>query len=229
MERTLILQSEGIEVYLLPEKGESSNTYLIIGKEGIYMIDPSHQPEDLLTGEPERVRRMFATHGHYDHVLACDIWRKEYKNVKFTVHRAEQEHFTKALTNVSWLFGHDSDYAPADSVFENEEEIELEVGLSLHPYHTPGHTPGSTCYLLKINNKACALFTGDTLFKGTVGRVDFPGGSAKVMSETIAFFNHLLSDGILPPSLPIFPGHGEGTTLEFECRHNVFLTGLIKP
>ena len=87
--------------------------------------------------------------------------------------------------------------------------------------HTPGHTRGSVCFLLKVEGEAPLLFSGDHLFKGSIGRFDLPGGSYDELMGSMA-------DKILPldDALNVLPGHGEVTTIGHERRTNPFLLEL---
>ncbi|MCD6341183.1 MAG: MBL fold metallo-hydrolase, partial [Desulfurococcales archaeon] len=97
------------------------------------------------------------------------------------------------------------------------EEIPLQ-DLRIKVLHTPGHTPGSVCYYVQ---ELAVLFTGDTLFRGTVGRTDFPGGSSEDLAKSL---KKLLE---LPEDTLILPGHGPETTLGSEARSNPYLIKLL--
>ena len=90
---------------------------------------------------------------------------------------------------------------------------ELRVGrLAVSVLHTPGHTPGSCCFLC-----GDALFSGDTLFAGSIGRTDFPGGDDQAMAASLRML------AALEPGIRVFPGHGESTTLSKERMENPYL------
>ena len=86
------------------------------------------------------------------------------------------------------------------------------AGLEIQVLHTPGHTPGSVCLAVEDT-----LFTGDTLFAGSIGRTDFPGGDVPDMKKSLARL------GNLPTDYRVMPGHGEETTLFVEKDHNPYL------
>ncbi|MGQ0521808.1 MAG: MBL fold metallo-hydrolase, partial [Actinomycetota bacterium] len=94
------------------------------------------------------------------------------------------------------------------------------AGMTFTAVHTPGHTRGSTCFLLEVDGEAPILFSGDHLFKGSVGRTDLPGGSSEQLMASMA-------DKILPlaDEVRVLPGHGATTTVGAERRTNPFLTG----
>lgn len=98
-----------------------------------------------------------------------------------------------------------------DRYFIDSEEIRCE-GITIKIIHTPGHTPGSVCLSLEG-----LLFTGDTLFAGSIGRTDLPGGDFKTIQSSLDRLR------TLPPGTVILPGHGESTTLKRELDFNPFL------
>jgi len=101
---------------------------------------------------------------------------------------------------------------PEDVSFFKDEKT-LEIGpFKIEVVATPGHTPGSVCYLI-----GGRLFAGDTLFRNSVGRVDFPGGSWPEMEKSLAKLK------TLPPETEVFPGHGDQTSIAHELRHNPYL------
>ena len=102
----------------------------------------------------------------------------------------------------------------ADILLEDLQAFEA-AGFSVQMLHTPGHTPGSCCYYLKDEG---ILFSGDTLFYGSVGRTDFPGGSTAQIVESL----HRLTDS-LPEETEVYPGHDISTTIGYEKRYNPFV------
>ncbi|MFW6180841.1 MAG: MBL fold metallo-hydrolase, partial [Spirochaetota bacterium] len=100
-----------------------------------------------------------------------------------------------------------------------EEGYEINLGrLVLRVLHTPGHTEGSVCLILKGAGMGEVLFSGDTLFRFSVGRTDLPGGSEKKLRESVLHRLYPLPDG-----LRVYPGHGEPTTIGEEKLHNDFV------
>ena len=103
---------------------------------------------------------------------------------------------------------------PAPTDFVTEGQILKIAGLTLQVIHTPGHTPGGVCYKLEPD---IALFTGDTLFRGSAGRTDLPGGNFPTLNRSLQKL------ATLPDALPVYSGHGPATTIGHEKRHNIFL------
>lgn len=179
------------------------------------IIDPGDEFEriaDLIEERKLKPKYIVFTHAHYDHVCAAGELRNRYK-ASLVMHEDSDETylFTQKLC-VSW--GYDpEDFPPADIVAKDGDT--LTVGdTSFRIIHTPGHAPGSIC--LYGDN---LLFTGDTLFKGSVGRTDLPGGD---FGKLMASLGRLTQ---LPPDTRVFCGHAEETTIAHEIENNPFLNG----
>jgi glyoxylase-like metal-dependent hydrolase (beta-lactamase superfamily II) len=119
---------------------------------------------------------------------------------------------TSPAQNLSLFMGSMLKFKEADRLLEDGDKIQV-GDITLEVIHTPGHTPGGIC--LKVGQD---LITGDTLFAGSVGRSDFPGGNHNVMINSIK--TKLL---VFPDSTRIYPGHGPSSTIGAEKRHNPFL------
>lgn len=197
-----------------------SNQYrLNIGNREIF-IDASHGE---LAGEPEGERVIFLTHAHFDHIVALRALQLTTEQALY-VHPEERVYLENPAYNLSEYFG--ARYAMADGqakvcLYAEGEAIELADGYALRAYHTPGHTLGSVLLLLEKDGAPQALFSGDTLFKSGVGRQDLPGGSAMDLMKSMAKIRQLAVEW--PLDLPIYPGHGEATTLREELIHNPYL------
>ena len=171
------------------------------------IIDPGGDSErlisqiDKLNAKPKFI---LLTHGHMDHVGGVIDLVKKY-NIPFYISKADEEYMEKD----DFVFG----TLPKASGYLKENDI-LKLGDEIiKVLETPGHTKGGLCFLL--NNK---VFTGDTLFNGSIGRTDFIGGS---MSEII----NSIKEKLLPlgDRVDVYPGHGDMTTIEHEKKYNPFL------
>lgn len=172
------------------------------------IIDPGGDSErlisqiDKLNAKPKFI---LLTHGHMDHVGGVIDLVKKY-NIPFYISKADEEYMEKD----DFVFG----TLPKASGYLKENDI-LKLGDEIiKVLETPGHTKGGLCFLLN-NDK---VFTGDTLFNGSIGRTDFIGGS---MSEIINSIKEKLLQ--LGDRVDVYPGHGDMTTIEHEKKYNPFL------
>ena len=152
------------------------------------------------------------THGHIDHI-AGNRALAEATGARLLIHQADAGRLGDGQLNGSFFFGMNI-VSPAADIILIDSNI-VEVGeLRLEVLHTPGHTPGGICLLC-----GGVLFAGDTLFAGSVGRTDLPGGDEKAIIKSIK--EKLL---VLPGSTSVRPGHGPRTTIGKEKQDNPFLT-----
>lgn len=203
---------------VMRENGMGCNSYLIESEGAAYVVDPA-QPLPAGIGTP--LAGLFATHAHYDHVRCLNTMRSA--DVPLYIHAGEQAALTDPQYNLSPLFGDPTAYTAAEHSLEDGDIVRLSAAYSLRVCHTPGHTPGSSCFLLFQAETGApkALFSGDTLFMDSIGRTDFPGGSAAAMRRSL---NRLLELAARwPDDLPVFAGHGPSTTVGRERRLNPWL------
>lgn len=194
-----------------------SNCY-IIGceetKEGI-VVDPGAEGQRILKKIEElglKVNKIILTHGHVDHIGAlAEV--QEATGAKVLIHADDAAQLTDASKNLSAFVGQKMSVKAADQLLADNDKIECGK-LTLEVIHTPGHTRGG----ISLRCEPDILITGDTLFAGSVGRSDFPGGSHSQLISSIK--NRLL---IFPPETKVFPGHGPSSTIDEEKRENPFL------
>lgn len=179
------------------------------------VIDPGGSVHKIIAKLAEKglkVKYIINTHGHYDHILG-NRELKEHTDAQILIHKLDADYLTKPSLSLASHFG-DKNGGPAADVLLSEGDI-IEVGdtVKLKVYHTPGHTPGGISLLVDKH-----LFAGDTLFAGSVGRTDFPGGSMRDLITGIK--NKLLPLG---DDVRVYPGHGPFTTIGDEKINNPFL------
>ena len=158
---------------------------------------------------------LILTHGHADHIAGIALLRKNFSKIKVCIHKADSHMLGDAVSNFSYFAGVKIVNTPADIIFDKEEQIEY-AGLKFQLIHTPGHTPGGIC-LYNRNEKI--LFSGDTLFAGSIGRTDFSGYDVQKCFEQLVdnIRKKLL---VLPDDTTVLPGHGEETTIKQEKLYN---------
>jgi len=181
------------------------------------VIDPGGDSEELLRALDARVpAAIILTHGHFDHIGAVRELVQT-TGAPLLVHAEDAASITSPQTNGGALFGF-SDSAPeATRLLADGDEIHAGA-LTFRVLHTPGHTPGGIClFVSDLSGSQPHLFSGDTLFAGSVGRTDFPGGDARTLSRSIAE-----KIATLPPATAVHPGHGPDTTIARELRRNPF-------
>ena len=191
-----------------------TNCYLAVNektKEGFF-VDPGAEPGRLIREIKDNdiiLTGILLTHGHFDHIMAVNELRDEFQ-VKVYANELEKEVLQDVRSNMS------SGYTTkADVYLTDGEEFSL-AGVPIKMLSTPGHTVGGGCYYLAAEG---ILFSGDTLFHGSVGRTDFPGGSDSTLVRSIQ--EKLL---VLPEETKVYPGHDSQTTIQFEKRYNPFVS-----
>ncbi len=195
----------------------ATNCYLVKNTETdeLLLIDPADAPERIA----EEVRRfggtpvaVLLTHGHFDHIGAADALRRRY-GIPVCALEQEQQILENVDKNLSLMSGRGFTVS-ADRYFQDGETAEL-AGVSVRVLHTPGHTAGGACYYIPEEQM---LFSGDTLFCGSIGRTDFPTGS---MSELRRAVHEKLF--VLPDTTCVYPGHDAQTDIGYEKQNNPFL------
>ena len=190
-----------------------TNCYILIDEEtkDAAVIDPADGAElirSTLESEGVTLRYILLTHGHRDHTYAAPGLHEMYPNAAVFIHELDKGQVGIYRYPMEELIGD-------DLLFYGEGDT-LQLGdLTVEVLHTPGHTGGSVC--LRVGT---ALFTGDTLFAGSMGRIDLPGARPDLMMSSLARLERL------PGDYDVYPGHMDATTMARERQHNLYLRML---
>ncbi len=178
------------------------------------VIDPGAEADRILyalAGKKLTVKSIINTHGHFDHVGA-NKRIKEATNAELLIHAADAP-MLSALTDMAGAFGMSVENSPPpDRTLADGDEVAFGE-ISLKVIHTPGHSPGG----ITLYTDKCA-FVGDTLFAGSIGRTDFPGGDFDTLINVIQTKIFPLGDDVT-----VYCGHGPETTVGMEKRTNPFV------
>ena len=200
--KSMVLGMVGTNVFLV--KNADTNELLIIDPADNAPIIEKEIAE--WEGKPVAI---LLTHGHFDHIQAADDLRETY-DIPIYAEESEQEVLGDAMKNLSGTWG--MRYTlQADRTVKEGDVLEL-LDTKFQVLHTPGHTQGSICFYLPEEK---ILFSGDTLFCGSYGRIDFPTSSGAQMKESV---RRLLTE--LPEDVNVLPGHEQFTQIGFEKRYN---------
>ncbi len=194
-----------------------TNCYVVSneGTKECVLIDPAvYAPEitAYIRSEGLVMRAILLTHGHFDHIMGIDGFLEEF-SVPVYAHRDEEVLLNDASMNASQEFRRPYAYSKASYV-EDGQVLKL-AGMEFRVIHTPGHTIGGCCYYLEQEK---ILFSGDTLFRESMGRTDFPTGNGRELLRSIR--ERLL---VLPEETMVYPGHMESTTIGDEKKYNPYL------
>lgn len=197
------------------------NTYIINDETGeAVIVDPGcYTQSDIdmvkkhIDSNHLTVKYMILTHGHIDHILGIESLKGIYKVDTYA--HADDLPLIETSPKQAMLFGLKFESAPKiDKNFDNGDRLTF-GNSTIEVIHTPGHSRGGVCFYLQ-NDKI--LFSGDTLFKGSIGRTDLMGGDYETLIESIINKIFPLGDAVI-----VYSGHGNSTTVEHERKNNPFL------
>ncbi|MCK5852606.1 MBL fold metallo-hydrolase [bacterium] len=212
-----------ITVKTFPVGPLETNCYLVIddNTKDALLIDPGAEAEELLTIlEEEKIalQAVVLTHGHGDHIGAVSKIVSE-KNVPLWIHPDDASMLTDSEENLSAMLGLSVTSEHPYKEFTDKETINF-GSIQVEVLHTPGHTRGGVSLFIQ-NDTNPILFSGDTLFKGDVGRCDLPGGDWDTLRKSI-----LEKLYVLPYNTVVYPGHGPSSTIGNEKITNNYVKAI---
>lgn len=204
----MMIQVKQIETGVIQE-----NCYIVYKDSQALIIDPGNETSKIKNElETLNVRPLaiLLTHTHYDHIGALEDIRVDY-DIPVYVSPKEQDWLGDPNRNLSIYSTHEIIANPAEYAFEPKEEISIGP-FSFEVIATPGHSPGGVSFVFKEDS---CVFSGDALFKGSIGRTDLPGSEPEKLVPGVK--EQLLS---LPEDYTVYPGHLGSTTIGYEKRTN---------
>ena len=208
-----------MKIYRLPLGILSANCYVIETEKGnAAAVDIGGEYPKLkcfLEEHSPTLKKILLTHGHYDHMGGTALAASD-TGAQVYIHENDAQMLTSRQTSLAEaISGGAFDPVNDFNLISDGSVISLDE-LNFEVIHTPGHTRGSVCYKCGSN-----IFSGDTLFRMSIGRTDFPGGSMKEMLSSIKRLSELSG------SFNVYPGHNEESTLDFERKNNPYMNGNL--
>ena len=195
-----------------------TNSYLVVSDSSNCVLIDAPDDADYIIEQINllglTLKKIFLTHGHFDHVGAVADLVEE-TGCEVYIHKNDLPKLMDGDGGLSRFFGAGSIKKVSSAVPFTEDDVLTLDELEFDVLHTPGHTSGSCCFII-----GCNMFSGDTLFRLSVGRTDLPDGDHDVLMDSLRKINDLAGD------LKIFPGHMKTTTLDYERNCNPYLRHL---
>ena len=207
-----------IEIFEHREVGPLACNCYVVGdpeSKNAIVIDPGGEPDELAATIAERgltITAIVATHAHFDHIIGAERLRA-LTGAPFHMHKADEPLLPWMQESGRMFLGADLPPPPQIDTPASEGDRLVAGAQELQVIHTPGHSPGSISLLADG-----ALFSGDTLFAGSIGRTDLPGGDGRALFDAVRQKLFTLDE-----DLPVYPGHGPATSLAAERAHNPFV------
>lgn len=196
-----------------------TNCYIVGGEKECFVVDPGANSSRIIE-ELEKlglpVKYILLTHGHFDHIIACSKVR-HHSSAALCLHPLDEGLLSDKMTLFKPYVKEPYERPPVDIFLEDGMELEFDGDKKIKVMHTPGHTPGCCVFLIED-----LMFSGDTLFRGSVGRCDLEGGDYEVLGTSLKKLNELTDD------YRVLPGHGPATTLASEKANNMYIKRAVQ-
>ena len=205
-----------IENFVLGPVG--TNCYIVSNEETkeCFLVDMAACPPELVShikNSGLTVKAVLLTHGHFDHIMGLDRFLEEFPAPVYACAAEKELLESPQLNSSSGMLGQPYTFHGAQYV-KDGDLLDI-AGMKIQVIQTPGHTIGGCCYYIADEQ---TLFSGDTLFRASIGRTDLPTGSMGALVRSVK--EKIL---VLPDETRVYPGHMEGTTVGYEKKYNPFL------
>jgi len=199
----------------------TENTYIINEKKDAFIIDPGaklNEIKEYISSEDLHVQGVLLTHGHFDHLYTLNHVQEEY-DCDVYIYDSERDFLFDPNLNLSSTLHTPITFNKKDRIKILQDGDRIELGREkIEVIHTPGHSRGGVCYKYKR-----FLFSGDTLFKGTIGRYDLPTSNRQKLMDSLKKIMKKCKDNTV-----VYPGHGHFTTIINEKHDNPFIKSFTK-
>jgi hydroxyacylglutathione hydrolase len=208
-----------VEIQTIVSMPFAENTYVVwvTGNSQAIVVDPGTEPDAILAFLNDRglvPDAILNTHGHSDHIAGNADLKVAYPAAPLVIGAGDAPMLTDPDLNLSRPFGLDIVSPPADRLVREGDTLSF-AGLTLDILEIPGHSPGHIVYVVRGEG---LVFGGDVLFRGSIGRTDFPGGSFETLAAGIRGKLYTMPDETV-----VYPGHGPVTKVGYEKRTNPFV------
>lgn len=206
-----------MNIITIPNGTLQANCYIVETEHAAVVIDPGYMERQLssyVAENPNKIKFIMLTHRHFDHLAAANAL-KRMTGAKIVINELDEGGLYSDLLSLGSMAGGFYNKADPDAhadIYVDEGDTVTAADMVFKVLYTPGHSEGGICFL--IDN---ILFSGDTLFKGSIGRTDFPSSNMAEMRQSL---DRLCT---LPDETIVYPGHGEATTIGYEKSTNMFL------